>query len=53
MDMERVRHKTMDDQIIDGWHDVRRMQKRLPESTHMQRTFNTTPASRGLRRTRR
>ena len=42
MDMERVRHKTMDGQIIDGWHDVRRMENDFLIDRDMQRTFNYT-----------
>ena len=42
MDMERVRHKTMDGQIIDGWHDVRRMENDFLVDRDMQRTFNYT-----------
>ena len=42
MEMERVHHKTMDGHIIDGWHDIRRMDNGFLIDRDLQRTFNYT-----------
>ena len=42
LQLERVRHRAMDGNIIDGWHDVRTLANDFLIDREMQKTFNFT-----------